>query len=208
MMKKTILLVMACTINWFQAQCTITGAETLSLNQEATYKVEAVAQCPDCYHWSILNNGEVNLVSESKSNSIRLKTLKPGKVKIGLTALTKNGMLQCDKEIQVIESDVEPQNLSTKTNLNCDIDVKDFKEFKYDAGQIIFIPLDTEKPNKYNWTAVYKNLEEKLSNKIAPVFSTSVDNPIVEIKATVISPYCTKKISKTYTDGFWKYFEN
>ena len=62
MMKKIILLVMACAVNWFQAQCTITGSEILSLNQEATYKVDEVAQCKDCYHWSILNNGEVNLV--------------------------------------------------------------------------------------------------------------------------------------------------
>ena len=202
-MKNFILIFLLGITNWLSAQCFINGKTTLFLNQEETYTVDEVAQCKECYHWTVGNSEDVKLISEPKCNSIKLKGAKVGRVNLSISMLTNNGVIQCSKSIDVIAQNTVTGTASTSAPLNCDIDVTDFKELRYSENQVVLIPNETQKSFSYQWIVVYQSAGEKVIDEKVPTVLCSLDDPIKEVRLRNNSPVCTRKFSKTYPVSFW-----
>lgn len=203
-MKNVIVLVLMCILQSTHAQCFITGNSTLFVGQETNYVVDEIAQCKDCYQWTIGNGEEVIFTSVKNVNNIQLKGMKVGRVNLSLSMFTHHGLVQCSKSIDVIDKNTPLGTSSTSAPINCDVDVSDFKELRYSDTQIIFVPNLSQKKIAYQWLATYQSGAEQQVDDKSPVLECTSANPIVEVKLRINSTVCTRKFSKTYPESFWK----
>ncbi len=203
-MKKLFVLFLLSMFHWVEAQCFINGKSTIYVSQEESFTVDQLAQCKECYQWSVSSTNDATIVSDYKTNEVKVKGLRVGRVTLTLSMLTNNGLVQCNKSIDVIEGNSVAGTSSTTKILNCDIDINDFKELRYADNQIIFVPNDSSKNLTYQWVVRYQQGDEKRFEGRVPNVDYSVANPINEVRLIINSTVCTRKFSKTYPESFWK----
>jgi hypothetical protein len=204
-MKKLLLSFLLMSFTNLFSQCVITGSNIIKVLDVATYTVENDnAQCKDCHLW--MNLGEnTSLEGDVKQNTIKLKANSIGKTILSLSMLSPQGLVQCNKSIEVVEA-ISNKSETDQSLSNCDIDFTDFKELKYDVGIVAFLPAKLENNYKNLWTVTYENGEQKTSTEKVPQFNYSKENEIVTVVAKVSSSKCVKNFTKTYEKNFWKFF--
>lgn len=214
-MKRTIILwSLSLIANIANAQCKIVGPDVLNTGQKMTYTIEAdAAQCNECHKWKV-NGDATSITSETKFNNADIKADKLGKSTLSLSIFTPNGITECSKEITV--DDKNQVTLPAEAPTNCNIEVKNFREVRYDSQIVSFFPLfnseneiNQNDPNRYiyYWTATYKNGETKTSLDNVARFRVNTDNYITKIVLKVITGNCYKQLSKDYTVDYWKFFQ-
>ena len=203
-MKKFIIAATVMLSSAAFAQCNINGKSTIKVNETETYVLENDdAQCTDCHLWVAIG-GNSELEGDTKKGSVKLKSTSGGRTVISLSVLTPKGLSQCSKNIDIITDNTTI--LNTQKNIDCDININGFKEVKYSEGIVTFFPSSTQNEYKYNWTAIYKNGEQKTSLEKIPQFNYSKQNGIITMKVRIVSSKCMKDMSKTYDDTYWKFF--
>ncbi|MDO5616192.1 MAG: hypothetical protein Q4G16_08380 [Cruoricaptor ignavus] len=188
------------------AQCNITGKSTIGINDVETYTLQNDnAQCTDCHLWVTIG-GNSQLEGDFRKSSVKLKPTSAGRTVLSLSVLTGQGLAQCSKNIDIVDSNSAVGNVQQKTNDDCDINVNNFKEVKYSDGIVAFIPSSTNNNFRYTWTVTFANGEQKESEEKVPQFPYNQGNGIVSVKMKIVSGVCLKNFSKTYEASYWKFF--
>lgn len=106
-MKKILTLFGFMLFNTAYSQCTINGSSQLSAGTTETYSVENdVAQCRDCHLWE--NSGSIaSMQGNVKKGAVRLRGNSAGKMTLNLTMLSPQGVVQCSKNIEVVDGSGE-----------------------------------------------------------------------------------------------------
>jgi len=213
MMKQKVLasfLAIVTAGTYFNAQCTIIGKSSIGINEHATYTVEnSNAQCSECYLWNEIGT-TISTGTSLKQKQIQVKGTTEGRSILSVIALTTEGVVQCNKIIDVVSpnsifQDHSPQTSSENTT-DCDIETKNFTEVKAKNG-IFAILLDaTNDGNTYNWYATYSNGEVLESNQKLPQFPYNTTATVTKVQLKVVSKKCLKTLSKSYEVEYWTHF--
>lgn len=92
-------------------------------------------------------------------------------------------------------------------NPNCDIDILDIKEVKVSDNIVGFFPSVTPNHYKYTWEVEYFNGEKSTSTEKIPQFSyDKKEKSFKSVNLKVLSSRCLRELTKTYTEGFWNFF--
>lgn len=208
-MKNLLILVVGFLASNSYGQCTITGNQTLKPNETASFTVDAKAQCDECYSWK--SSSEPNLIIEgsNKTNKANLKSLQSGKSTISVSVFTNQGLLQCDKIVEVVAPIASPTLSEKKQPLmenSCGIMIDDFKDVKVSDAIISFFPNGNSNDYLYKWTVNYANGEVQESAEKIPQFFYSDINYITTVKLRITrnNPLCSITISKKFDEMFWK----
>ncbi|WP_312768878.1 hypothetical protein [Epilithonimonas sp.] len=193
------LIVGLLTIGNFYAQCNITGNKIIAPNEITTFSVDAKAQCEECYLWKSSNEQAFKIEGNNKLNKVSVTGKDFGKSTISVSILTDQGLLQCEKNIELTDLKQSP------TGNNCGIKIDDFKEVKVSESIISFFPNFNSGDYLYKWTVTYANGENQESAEKIPQFFYSDINYITMIKLKVSSksPICSMTISKKYEQNYW-----
>ncbi len=216
-MKNLFLALALFTFTGAFSQCTISGADQIKVGEIQSYSADnSVAQCEDCHLWA-MERGAATLSGLVKKKTITVKGLAPGQANLGVTVVTADGEVKCSKTIDVTENqlgetteevgnpligEVKPQGQSS----GCDVDFSEFAEVKNSDEMVSFVPLNTDKQYKYEWTAVYVNGDQKIKTAKNPSFIYSKGNGIIHLTLVVTSASCTRTIQKRYQPNFWMFF--
>lgn len=208
MKKWTLLSTLFCAL-LFNAQCTINGKNTLNIGETVNYSVDMeLAQCTDCHLWTYAGNG-INLEGDTRKNTVTVRGANGGRAVISVTYLSSMGISQCSKNIDVLASGGYADNNAGNTNpsqVNCDVQVANFKEVKVDDGVVSFFPQGDNGNFNYEWTALYVDGSTKTSKDKVPQFTFTPNVGILKISAKITSNICYKTLSKTYDVNYWKSF--
>lgn len=205
MMKKIILAVLLMTSASAFSQCNILGKSSIGVSEPEIYAIENTpAQCKECHLW-VNVGGNSTIESDNKLNSIKLKGKAGGREILSLTMLTPSGIIQCSKNIEILDA-TKIAKSEPKAPNDCDIDVNDFKEVKYSEGVVSFFPSKTANEYKYTWVATYFNGEKSESNEKVPQFPYTKANGIEKINLKIVSKKCIRNSSKTYDSNYWFFF--
>ena len=210
-MKKIIFIsLLSFSIAGF-SQCNITGKNTVYIGTAETFEIENDnAQCTDCHLWSTTGDN-LQIQGDFRKKSVTIQPVTDGRTTLSLAVLTSQGLIQCSKNIDVIRTSSEESQAGNNTvqqkNIDCDIDVYDYKEVRYSDGIVGIFPIPSNNNFNYKWTAVYQNGEEKTSTEKVPQFPYSKENGIAVLKLMTTSNKCIKNSSKTYDVNFWKFFQ-
>lgn len=213
-MKKLITVISIFAGVYSFAQCNISGKSTIKVLDEETYSVPTeLAQCKDCHLW-VGVGGNISLVGDNRQNTVKIKANSGGRQVISLAALTPQGLVQCSKNIDIVDGNgalpvtsVTPTSSETPKTGNCDIEVNNYKEVKY-ADQIVsFFPNVTSDSYKYNWTVTYQNGDSVSSTEKVPQFPFTKENGISRVKVKINSTKCVREFSKTYDSNYWRFFQ-
>lgn len=200
--------------SWFFSQCNIIGKNVISLNEKSSYVVEnAKAQCDDCHLWKVSNDNS-RIEGDMRTKSIAINPLSEGKTVLSLSVLTSKGMDQCSKEIEIVKPVAKTNNNFFQQNPergengknDCNVDVNNFKEIKFAANSVSFVPNIASKEHDFLWTATYTNGEKRTSNYTISQFAFTKDNTIKTVSLEVKQGACVRTISKNYEGHFWMYF--
>ena len=210
-MKNLLILVASFLVSNSYGQCTIAGNNTLNPNEIASFTVDAKAQCDECYSWKSSSEPNLTIEGNNKTNKINVKSAQIGKGKISVSVLTSQGLVQCDKIVEVIApvaiatSNVIEKKQSTVEN-SCGILIDDFKEVKVSDAVISFFPNVNPTDYLYKWSVSYANGEVQESSEKIPQFFYSDINfiTLVKLRITRNNPLCAITISKKFDEGFWK----
>lgn len=232
-MKKLLLLLLLVGMSSaVSSQCMIQGANEVKVGEQAVYQVPSeFAQCADCHQWKV--SGFANLNGDLRKNEIRVTANQPGAVMLSLTMLTPNGVEQCTKSINFVGEAVEinryqsPQNTQSYQNsqnnqnyysnyynpktpkVDCDIDIRTFKEVKYEDNSVAFFPTIRDNNYSYKWEAFYVNgIQPRVSEEKVSTFDNNLPNYIEKVALTVTSKRCIKKLSKTYNESYWMFLNS
>ncbi|MNY06445.1 hypothetical protein D3C86_1392030 [compost metagenome] len=140
-----------------------------------------------------------------------MKSAQIGKGKISVSVLTSQGLLQCDKIVEVLApvavatSIVTEKKQSTVEN-SCGILIDDFKEVKVSDAVISFFPNANPTDYLYKWFVSYANGEVQESSEKIPQFFYSDINfiTLVKLRITKNNPLCAITISKKFDENYWK----
>lgn len=216
-MKNLFLALALFTFTGAFSQCEISGADQLKVGEIQSYSVDnSVAQCEDCHLWSMVR-GAGTLSGLVKKKTISVKGLVAGQATLNVNVATADGDVKCSKTIEVLENQGQE---TTKEGVNpligevpsqgqspaCDVDFSEFVEVKNSDEMVTFVPLNTDKQYKYEWTAIYVNGEQKVQNEKNPSFIYSKGNGIIHLTLIVTSASCTRTIQKSYQPNFWMFF--
>ncbi|PZU87808.1 MAG: hypothetical protein DI529_06475 [Chryseobacterium sp.] len=203
-MKKYLILAAGFLATISYAQCTIAGNSTIKLNELASFSVDAKAQCDECYVWKTSSDKTLFPEGNTKSNKINVKANAVGKSSISVSILTQQGLLQCEKIVEITTEN--PASNLTNADNPCGIKIDDFKEIKVTDNIISFFPNDNPTYCLYQWTVTYNNGDKKDSSEKIPQFNLIQENPIisVKLKITTKSPICSYTITKKYAENHWK----
>ena len=207
-MKKIITI--GCILVAFSvsAQCNITGKSSITVLSEETYSIGSeAAQCKECHLW-VTVGGNTTILGDSRQNAVKIKANSWGREVISLSVLTSQGLMQCSKNIDVVDSNgaIPVVAEAPKTTKNCDIDVDNYKEVKYADNIVSFFPNVTNDGFKYSWTVTYFNGETMSSTEKVPQFPFKKENGINKVTVKINSSKCLKEFSKTYDGNYWKFF--
>lgn len=191
------------------SQCNISGKSSIKISEEETYSVpNEIAQCKECHLWiSVGSNTAIS--TDNKLNFIKLKPNSAGRLILSATVLTSQGILQCSKNIDVLDNTKQSDNLdkATLTTINnCDIQINNYKEVKYAENIVSFFPNETNNDFRYEWIVNYANGESMKSNEKIPQFPFTKENGIATVKLKISSKVCLREFSKTYDANYWKFF--
>lgn len=211
-MRKIILSLPVFASALFYSQCTIVGKDVVTANEVENYTLENDnAQCAECFQWSVAGNSK--LEGDLKKKTIQLKNLTPGKTQLTATVLSKNGSIQCSKNIEIKPAEIAADkntNVATttapETKKDCNIQVRDIKELKSSENLVDFYPIPPNSNFKYYWTATYESGSQKESTEIVPQFPYSKGDGILSLKLKIVSDKCINTSSKTYDSNFWKFY--
>ena len=206
-MKKILSLFSVLLMTSAFAQCNINGNSEIRVGTTSTYSVQNdIAQCRDCHLWE--NNGGVaSLQGNVKRNSVRLTGNSVGKMTLNFAMLSPQGIVQCSKNIEVVDSSGRRSDFSsTNSSTNCNSDFTDYAEKKNTDGMVTFVPSTNRTDYKYEWTATYSNGDSKTSTSSTPNFSYSKENGISSVTVRITSPNCISNFSKTYNATYWTTF--
>lgn len=187
--------------NAFFSQCEIIGKKQMVIGiSEVLSLPENIAQCKDCYQWSVTGN-QILIEGDNRQNSINLAPKTEGKTTIEVNYLsTSKGEVKCLQEITVVSSGSEVEKTS-----NCDIVIKNFKEVRYSEDIVSIFPVPVSSGTfSYTWTAIYENGNTKISSEKVPQFEDGENKRIKNIILKVDSKECQKELSKDYPTNFWK----
>ena len=182
-MRKIILSLPVLVSALFYSQCTIVGKDVVSVNGVENYTVENDnAQCAECFQWSVAGVNS-QILGDLKGKLIQLKNLTPGKTQLTATVLSKNGSIQCSKNIEIKPAEVvavadknvniAATTAATETKKDCNIQVRDIKELKSSENLVDFYPIPPNSNFKYYWTVNYQSGVQKESTDIVPQFPYS-----------------------------------
>ncbi|MCD9856174.1 hypothetical protein LUD75_15720 [Epilithonimonas sp. JDS] len=196
-MKKYFIMVAGFLAANSYGQCTIAGNSTIKINENASYSVDAKAQCEDCYSWKLDQNLKTD--GNLKSGVINVQALKIGKQTLSVSVFNVQS-LQCEKTIEVVDD-----NQSVAKN-KCGVNIDDFKEIKVNDSVISFFPNENSSDYSYEWMVTYANGEVKNSSEKIPQFFFSEINYVKLVKLKIINKIanCTVSISKNYDQYYWK----
>lgn len=195
------------------SQCTINGKSSIKILDEETYDVAPeAAQCKECHLWTSIGNN-TSIIGGNKLSSIKIKANSAGNQVISLSILTQQGLVQCSKNINILNNEemgtpknsysVQPSN----TNVTpCDIDINNYKEVKYSENTVSLFPSNIDNNYKYQWTVTYENGEQMKSTEKVAQFPFTKERSITSIKLQIVSKKCIKGLSKTYGTDYWKLF--
>lgn len=206
-MKKTLLLTAIAVYSVAFAQCKIVGNSQAKTTQPETYTIENDnAQCTDCHLWSVIGSNAA-IDGEFRKNSVKIVPNSGGRIILSLTTLTSQGVSQCSKNIDIADNSVAATP-SPEQNVNCDVEIKNFKEVKFAEGIVSFFPIEQNpKDFKFTWTVSYANGDKKESTEKVPQFPYSEANPINDVKVKIFSGTCLKSFTKNYEANYWKIFK-
>ena len=189
------------------AQCNIAGSSTIKINSEETYSIaNEIAQCKDCHNWQTVGTF-ATISGDNRQNSLKLKGNSVGKQVLTLSVITAEGVLQCSKNIEIVEHDPSTtERGEPNEKMNCGIKVNDFKEVKYSESMVAFFPLDTNDDYRYTWTATYFDGKELTSKEKVPQFPFSKTDALKNVKVQIIANSCIRKLSRNYDPAYWQYF--
>ena len=212
-MRKVILSLPVLVSALFYSQCTVVGKDVVSVNELQNYTVENDnAQCAECFQWSV-SGANSKIEGDVKGKLIQLKNLTPGKTQLTATVLSKNGSIQCSKNIEIKPAEIITEknaNVATTTapevKKDCNIQVRDIKELKSSENLVEFYPIPPNSNFKYYWTANYESGSQKESTEIVPQFPYSKGDGILSLKLKIVSDKCINTSSKTYDSNFWKFY--
>ena len=189
-------------------QCNIQGKSTIIPNEVSSYSVENdIAQCSDCHLWTTVGSNS-QIEGDFKKNTVNIKPLSGGRTVLSLSMLSPQGLVQCSKNIDIIDGNANITSAPSQTSekVNCDITVNNYKEVKYDTGVVTFFPNNTQNNYKYTWKVSYANGQTRESNDKIPQFIYSDEMNITKVNVKVVSLNCMKEFSKTYDHNYWKFF--
>lgn len=207
-----MILVVSFLASIAHGQCTIAGTNTLNSNEIASYTVDTKAQCDECYSWKSSSETNLTIEGNNKTNKIDVKSGQLGKGTISVSVLTTQGLVQCDKIVEVVApvaaatSNSNEKKQSTLEN-SCGILIDDFKDVRVSDAVISFFP-NGNNPSEYlyRWSVTYANGEVKESTEKIPQFFYSDINfiTLVKLRITRNNPLCAITISKKFDENFWK----
>ena len=216
-MKKIILFVgLLCSVA-ISAQCNISGKSSINVLAEETYTIATeTAQCKDCHQWVNIG-GNTTIIGDKKQNSFKVKANTAGREVISLSVLTPTGILQCSKSIDIVDTNSSKPLATNGTTAtaeiaevekpkNCDIEVTNYKEVKYNEQTVSFFPDVMNDAQKYSWVANYENGDTKKSTDKVALFPYSKENGITKLVLKVNSSKCLKEYSKNYDANYWRLF--
>ena len=193
------------------AQCTISGKSSIILNTEESYSVaNETAQCKDCHLWvGVGTNASIS--GDNRQSIVKVKGNSVGRQVISVAILTQQGLMQCSKNIDIIENKIAAENSVTTTlepiqKPDCNIKISDFKEVKYADNIVTFFPIGDDHQFRYIWTAIYMDGKEITSKEKVPQFPFTKTVGIKTVKLQMISDKCLKSLSKTYDNNYWEFF--
>ncbi|GGG61152.1 hypothetical protein [Epilithonimonas arachidiradicis] len=189
-------------------QCAITPSKIPTLNEITTITVGANAQCDECYSWKSSNEQVVKIEGNNKLKSVNLAGKSYGKSTISVSILTDNGVVLCEKNIEI----VDPKQ-SLQQNLldnSCGINIDDFKDVKVSESIISFFPNANSGDYLYKWTVTYANGETSESTEKIPQFTYSENNYITTVKLKISNKVllCSITLSKKFDANYWKASKN
>ncbi len=197
------------------AQCTINGKSTINLNTEEIYSVaNETAQCKDCHLWVGVGSS-ASISGDNRQSSVKLKANTVGRQVLSVAILTQQGLMQCSKNIDIIDNKIAASNnnnngvtttLDPVQKPDCNIKISDFKEVKYSENVVSFFPLGDDNQYRYIWTAIYMDGREITSKEKVPQFPFTKTDGIKTVKLQMISDKCLKSLSKTYDNNYWEFF--
>ena len=199
------------------AQCTISGKSTMNLNTEEIYSVpNETAQCKDCHLWVGVGNS-ASISGDNRQSSVKIKANATGRQVLSVAILTQQGLMQCSKNIDIIDSKLNTigtnnSNNGVTTTLepvqkpDCNIKINDFKEVKYAENIVSFFPIGDDNQYRYIWTAIYMDGREITSKEKVPQFPYTKTDGIKTVKLQMISDKCLRSLSKTYDNNYWEFF--
>jgi len=199
-MKKNLTLAAGFLATITFGQCTIVGNSTIKPNETASFSVDAKAQCDECYFWKSSNEQSLKIEGNNKTNKVTATAASPAKNILSVSVLTNQGLLQCEKTLDVVD---------TKQNIienSCGIQIDDFKDVKVTESVISFFPNENSSDYLYKWTVSYANGEAQESNEKIPQFFYSEINYIktVKLKITSKNPICSIILTKKFDQNYWK----
>lgn len=199
-MKKILILAAGFLATVSYGQCTVSGSNSLKLNDIATFSIDAKAQCDDCYLWKSSDENNLKIEGNNKTSQISVKAAGLGKSTVSVSVLTKDGSLQCEKIIDV----VDPKQTADANS--CGIRIDDFKEVKVTESIISFFPNENASDYTYRWTVTYANGDIQESTEKIPQFFFSEINYLstVKLKITSKMPICSITLTKKFEQNYWK----
>jgi hypothetical protein len=210
-----ILILLSMLLSGFTfSQCSINGKSSIRVPDEEAYSIAVdVAQCKDCHLW--VNIGDnASITGDNRQNAVKIKAISVGREVISLAVLTSQGLVQCSKNIDILDSEQNsaavPEILETSpaenTAVKCDIEVKGYKEVKYAEGTVTFFPEITKNDYKYEWNTRYATGETLQSTEKVPQFPYTKEKSITKVRLKIVSQKCVREYTKTYEASYWKFF--
>lgn len=203
------ITIFLCTIA--NAQCNINGKSTVEIQSEETYSIaNEIAQCKDCHLWVGVGSN-ANFVGDNRQNTIKIKANNAGRQVISLSVLTSQGLIQCSKNIDIIDGKAKTKDSSITTldpvqKIDCNVKISDFKEVKYSENIVSFFPIGEDVQLKFIWTATYFDGREVISKDKIPQFPFTKTDGIKSVKLQMISDKCLKSLSRIYENKYWEFF--
>lgn len=185
-------------------QCTITASKIPVQNETTTFTVDTKAQCEECYSWKVSNDDVVKIEENNKINKINVTGKGTGKSTISVSVLTAKGLVQCEKDINIIDS---RQQLVENS---CGIKIDDFKDVKVNESIISFFPNANSSDYLYKWTVAYSNGESSESDDKIPQFNYSDSNYITSVKVKITNKalLCSITLMKKFDQNYWRATKN
>lgn len=197
------------------AQCTISGSSSMNNNVSEDFSLERIsAQCVDCFQWTA-DNKVVKIVSDPAKSAVTIRSIKAGEGYVAVSYPTENGIEKCRMKISVSDSVDGDRNRAApatsaydnKKPTNCDVEITAFKVAKVAPGRIRLLPQpDEHKTFAFSWEVSYVDGTFQNSANETPEFVVSYRNPISKIELKVQEGFCTKTVTKTFSEGYWTFF--
>ena len=210
-MKKFVILIAVFLGVIVNAQCNIIGKSSIEIQSEETYSIaNEIAQCKDCHLWVGLGSN-ANFVGDNRQNTVKIKANNAGRQVISLAVLTSQGLMQCSKNIDIIEAKAKIKDSNSITldpvqKVDCNVQINDFKEVKYSENIVSFFPIGEDLQFKFIWTATYFDGREVVSKDKIPQFPFTKTDGIKSVKLQMISGLCMKSLSRSYENKYWEFF--